>query len=59
MQRSAEYLKFPFFRARRIRKSNWIRNLVSETQISINDLVQPIFIRDEKVKDKTEDYCET
>ena len=53
MQRSAEYLKFPFFRARRIRKSNWIRNLVSETQISINDLVQPIFIRDEKVKDKT------
>ena len=53
MQRSAGYLKFPFFRARRIRKSNWIRNLVSETQISINDLVQPIFIRDEKFKDKT------
>ena len=53
MQRSAGYLKFPFFRARRIRKSNWIRNLVSETQISINDLVQPIFITDEKFKDKT------
>ena len=52
MQRSAGYLKFPFFRARRIRKLNWIRNLVSETQVSVNDLVQPIFIRDEKVKDK-------
>ena len=53
MQRSAAYLKFPFFRGRRIRKKTWIRNLVSETQISVNDLVQPIFIRDEKVKDKT------
>ena len=52
MEKSVAYLKFPFFRGRRIRKSSWIRNLVSESDISINDLIQPIFVRDEKVSDK-------
>ena len=52
MEKSGANLKFPFFRGRRIRKSNWIRNLMSETEISINDLIQPIFVRDEKVSDK-------
>ncbi len=41
---------YPKTRLRRLRKSNWIRNLVSETSISNNDLVLPIFIREGKNK---------
>ncbi len=36
---------YPKTRLRRMRKSQWLRNLVSETNISSNDLVLPIFIR--------------
>ena len=39
---------FPKTRLRRLRKSSWIRNLVSESSISNNDLILPIFIREEK-----------
>ena len=35
---------------RRLRKSQWIRNLVSENNISSNDLILPIFIREGKNK---------
>ena len=37
---------FPKTRLRRLRKSSWIRNLISENNISHNDLVLPIFVRD-------------
>ena len=39
---------YPKTRLRRLRKSNWIRNLVSENNISHNDLVLPIFVREWK-----------
>ena len=42
--------KFPDIRLRRIRKKGWIRRLVSENSLSIDDLVLPIFIRDGKNK---------
>ena len=38
--------KFPDIRLRRVRNSGWIRRLVSENNLSINDLILPIFIRD-------------
>ena len=41
---------FPKTRLRRLRKSKWIRNLVSENNISCNDLILPIFIREGKNK---------
>ena len=39
---------YPKTRLRRLRKSSWIRNLVSENNISHNDLVLPIFVREGK-----------
>ena len=39
---------YPKTRLRRMRKSQWLRNLVSETNLSPNDLVLPIFVRDGK-----------
>ena len=44
---------YPKTRLRRLRKSKWIRNLVSETTISSNDLVLPIFVREGKNKIET------
>ena len=41
---------YPKSRLRRLRKSSWIRNLVSENNITANDLVLPIFIREGKGK---------
>ena len=41
---------FPKTRLRRLRKSRWIRELVSESNISQNDLVLPIFLREGKNK---------
>ena len=41
---------FPKTRLRRLRKAKWMRNLVSETNLSNNDLVLPIFIREGKNK---------
>ena len=41
---------YPKTRLRRLRKSRWMRNLISETSISSNDLILPIFIRDGKNK---------
>ena len=37
---------FPKTRLRRLRKSKWIRNLVSESNISHKDLILPIFVRE-------------
>ena len=41
---------YPKTRLRRLRKSKWLRNLISENNISNNDLVLPIFIREGKNK---------
>ena len=37
---------FPKSRLRRLRKSKWIRDLISENNISHKDLILPIFIRE-------------
>ena len=42
--------KYPNTRLRRIRKSDWVRRLVSENFLSANDLILPIFIREGKNK---------
>ena len=42
--------KFPSTRLRRVRKSAWIRRLISENNLSVNDLILPIFVRDGKKK---------
>ncbi len=41
---------FPKTRLRRLRKSKWIRDLVSENNLSAKDLVLPIFVREGKNK---------
>jgi len=41
---------YPKTRLRRLRNSAWIRNLVSENNISHNDLVLPVFVREGKNK---------
>tara|TARA_B100000029_G_scaffold498056_1_gene566375 strand:+ start:472 stop:1461 length:990 start_codon:yes stop_codon:yes gene_type:complete len=45
MKKSGSY---PNIRMRRNRKSDWSRRLVSESNLSPNDLIWPIFIRDGK-----------
>tara|TARA_X000000368_G_C23012120_1_gene703977 strand:- start:675 stop:1673 length:999 start_codon:yes stop_codon:yes gene_type:complete len=42
--------RFPDIRLRRVRNSAWIRRLVAENNLSINDLILPIFVRDGKGK---------
>ena len=39
---------FPKTRLRRLRKAKWIRDLISENNISNKDLIMPIFVRDGK-----------
>jgi Delta-aminolevulinic acid dehydratase len=35
---------FPSFRARRQRRDDWSRQLVSENSLSVNDLIYPVFV---------------
>ena len=42
--------KFPNIRLRRVRNSAWIRRLISENNLSVNDLILPIFVRAGKNK---------
>jgi porphobilinogen synthase len=42
--------KYPSLRMRRNRKSDWVRRLVSENNLTVNDLILPIFIREGKNK---------
>ncbi len=42
--------KYPNLRLRRNRKRDWIRRLVQENNLSVNDLILPIFIIDGKNK---------
>ena len=37
---------FPKTRLRRLRKHKWLRNLISENNLSTNDLVLPVFVRE-------------
>lgn len=38
--------KFPATRLRRLRQSNWIRDIVEETRLNATDFIQPIFVVD-------------
>ena len=38
--------QFPAWRSRRLRRTSAIRRLVSETQISIDDFVAPLFVKE-------------
>ncbi len=42
--------KYPSTRLRRVRNSDWIRRLVSENNLSVNDLILPIFLKEGKNK---------
>ena len=42
--------KYPDVRLRRIRNSSWMRRLIAENDLSVNDLILPIFIREGKNK---------
>ena len=42
--------KFPSTRLRRVRNSDWIRRLISENNLSVNDLILPIFLKEGKNK---------
>ena len=37
---------YPNLRMRRNRKADWIRRLVSETDLSVNDLILPLFVKE-------------
>ena len=39
---------FPNTRLRRRRSSEWVRNLTSENNLSVNDLILPLFVHDKK-----------
>jgi len=45
--------KYPLSRLRRLRSSQSIRDLVAENKLSIDDLIQPIFVK-ESIKEKEE-----
>ena len=45
--------KFPNVRLRRVRNTKWMRKLISENELSINDLILPIFVREGKGKVET------
>ena len=42
--------KYPTTRLRRVRNSDWVRRLISENNLSVNDLVLPVFITEGKNK---------
>ena len=42
--------KFPSTRLRRVRNSDWVRRLISDTNLSVNDLILPIFLIEGKNK---------
>ena len=45
--------KFPKTRLRRVRNKDWIRRLISENNLSTNDLILPIFIKEGKKQKET------
>ena len=48
---------FPSTRMRRNRRTEWSRRLVSESNLSTNDLIWPVFIKEGKnIKESIEKY---
>ena len=45
--------KYPLSRLRRLRSNKYIRDLVAENKLTIDDLIQPIFVK-ESIKEKEE-----
>lgn len=43
---------FPHSRPRRLRKAPWIRDLIRETTLNVNDLILPIFVHENSEKDE-------
>ncbi len=43
---TASVTNFPAYRGRRLRRTSWIRSLVAETHVTINDLIWPVFVRE-------------
>ena len=43
---------YPALRMRRNRKADWVRRLVSEHNLSANDLILPLFVKDDNKKKK-------
>ena len=48
---------YPNLRMRRNRKTDWVRRLVSEHNLSANDLILPLFVKDGKKKKKLLILC--
>ena len=46
---------YPGLRMRRNRKADWIRRLISEHNLSANDLILPLFVREGNKKKETID----
>ena len=44
--------KYPNLRMRRNRRTDWVRRLVEENNITSSDLILPIFLVEEKIKNK-------
>ena len=52
-------MSFPNTRLRRLRYNSLLRELVSETQLSVNDLIYPLFVCEgEKIKNETTTFFE-
>ena len=49
--------KYPNTRLRRVRKSSWFRNLISQNSLTINDLILPIFVCEGKNRVKQLNPC--
>ena len=49
--------KFPSTRLRRVRNSDWVRRLVSENSISVDDLILPFLSEMEEIKLKKLKVC--
>lgn len=47
MDRKINSSNFPLTRNRRLRNLSWLRSQISETKLSLNDLVLPIFLKEE------------
>lgn len=37
-------IEYPYFRGRRLRANSAIRNMISETRLSVNDFIAPVFV---------------
>ena len=49
--------KYPNLRLRRNRKTDWSRRLIRENELSVNDLILPIFLTDGSNKTNNKKYA--